>query len=76
MQENALEYDYSIAKLFVFSVLIFGFVGLLIGVIIAFQLAIPELNHLASEYGIFGRLRPLHTNGIIYGFTLSGIWAA
>ena len=78
MQNNspALEYDYSIAKLFVFSVLAFGFVGLLLGVVAAFQLAIPELNYLASEYGTFGRIRPLHTNGIIYGFTLSGIWAS
>ena len=79
MQNNtslALEYDYSIAKLFVFSVLAFGFVGLLLGVIAAFQLAIPELNHLASEYGTFGRIRPLHTSGIIFGFTLSGIWAS
>ena len=79
MQNNtslALEYDYSIAKLFVFSVLAFGFVGLLLGVIAAFQLAIPELNYLASEYGTFGRIRPLHTSGIIFGFTLSGIWAS
>ena len=76
MQTNTLEYDYSIAKLFVFSAMAFGFVGLLIGVVIAFQMAFPDLNYLASEYGTFGRLRPLHTNGIIYGFTLSGIWAS
>lgn len=76
MQANTLEYDYSIAKLFVFSTMLFGFVGLLLGVVIAFQMAFPDLNYLASEYGTFGRLRPLHTNGIIYGFTLSGIWAS
>ena len=76
MQSNsALEYDYSIAKLFVYSTIAFGIVGLLLGVVIAFQMAFPELNYLAGEYGTFGRLRPLHTNGIIYGFTLSGIWA-
>ena len=77
MQNNAvLEYDYSIAKLFLYSTLAFGFIGMLIGVVLAFQLAFPDLNYVAGEYGIFGRLRPLHTNGIIYGFTLSGIWAA
>ena len=77
MQSNAvLEYDYSIAKLFLYSTLAFGFIGMLIGVVLAFQLAFSDLNYIASEYGIFGRLRPLHTNGIIYGFTLSGIWAA
>jgi cytochrome c oxidase cbb3-type subunit 1 len=71
----ALEYDYSVAKLFTYSTIILGIVGLLLGVLIAFQLAFPELNYLAGEYGTFGRLRPLHTNAIIYGFTLSGIWA-
>lgn len=73
---NVLEYDYSIAKLFLYTTLIFGAVGMLIGVIISFQMAYPSLNYIASEYGIFGRLRPIHTNGVIYGFTLSGIWAA
>ncbi|WP_297813740.1 cytochrome-c oxidase, cbb3-type subunit I [uncultured Helicobacter sp.] len=77
MQSNpALEYDYSIAKLFLFATIAFGIVGLLLGVVIACQMAFPDLNYLAGEFGTFGRLRPLHTNGIIYGFTLSGIWAA
>lgn len=76
MQSNsALEYDYSISKLFVYATIAFGIVGLLLGVVIAFQMAFPELNYLAGEYGTFSRLRPLHTNGIIYGFTLSGVWA-
>ncbi|MDU7693228.1 MAG: cytochrome-c oxidase, cbb3-type subunit I [Helicobacter sp.] len=74
MQKQKLEYDYSIAKLFLFTMLIFGFIAMLIGVILALQLAFPSLNYIASEYGIFGRLRQLHTNGVIYGFTLSGIW--
>ena len=73
---NVLEYDYSIAKLFIWTTLIFGLVGMLVGVIIAFQMAYPALNYIAGEYSIFGRLRPIHTNGVIYGFTLSGIWAA
>jgi cytochrome c oxidase cbb3-type subunit 1 len=46
-----------------------------IGVILAFQLAFPDLNYLAGEYATFSRLRPLHTNGVAYGFTLSGIFA-
>lgn len=75
-EKVTMEYDYSIAKLFLYSMLVFGFVGMLFGVILALQLAYPSLNYLAGEYSIFGRLRPLHTNGIIYGFTLSGIWAA
>ena len=76
MQSNAaLEYDYSVAKLFTYTAILFGFVGMLIGTLIAAQLAFPELNYLLGEYGTFSRLRPLHTNVVVYGFTLSGIWA-
>jgi len=76
MQSNAaLEYDYSVAKLFTYTTILFGFVGMLIGTLIAAQLAFPELNYLLGEYGTFSRLRPLHTNVVVYGFTLSGIWA-
>jgi cytochrome c oxidase cbb3-type subunit 1 len=77
MQSNAaLEYDYSVAKLFVYTTILFGFLGMLIGTLIASELAFPELNYLFGEYGTFSRLRPLHTTVIIYGFTLSGIWAS
>jgi len=72
--ENALKYDYTIARYFMYTTLVLGIVGMLIGTIIAFQMAYPELNNLFGEYGTFGRLRPLHTDGVIYGFMLSGIW--
>jgi cytochrome c oxidase cbb3-type subunit 1 len=75
MQQSSVAYDYSVSKYFTVTAVIFGIVGMLIGVILALQLAFPGLNNLLGEYGTFGRLRPLHTNGIIYGFTLSGIWA-
>ena len=73
--ENRLEYDYSVSKLFTYATLVFGVIGMLIGVIIAFQMAAPSLNYLAGEYGTFSRLRPLHTSGVIFGFTFSGIFA-
>jgi cytochrome c oxidase cbb3-type subunit 1 len=76
MQSNAqLEYDYSIVKMFTFTTILFGIIGMTVGVIIAFQLAFPELSNLAGEYGTFSRLRPIHTNGVAFGFTLSGIFA-
>ncbi len=76
MQSNAaLEYDYSVAKLFTITAILFGFVGMLIGTLIASQLAFPELNYLFGEYGTFSRLRPLHTNIVIFGFTVSGVFA-
>ena len=73
---NALEYDYTVAKLFTISTIALGLVAMLVGVLIAFQLAFPELNYLLGEYGTFGRLRPLHTDAAAFGFTLSGIWAS
>jgi len=76
MQSNAvMEYDYTVAKLYTWTAVIFGIVGMTIGVIIASQLAFPELNYWIGEYGTFSRLRPLHTNIVIYGFTVSGIFA-
>ncbi len=48
MQNNAqLEYDYSVVKLFTFATILFGIIGMTIGVILAFQLAFPELR----QYG-------------------------
>jgi len=76
MQQASVGYDYTVSKWFTVTTIIFGIVGMLIGVVIALQLAWPGLNEIAGEYSTFGRLRPLHTNGIIYGFTLSGIWAS
>ena len=76
MQSNAaLEYDYSVAKLFTYTAILFGILGMLIGTLIASQMAFPELNYLFGEYGTFSRLRPVHTTVVIYGFTLSGVWA-
>jgi len=76
MQSNAaLEYDYSVAKLFTYTTILFGILGMLIGTLIAAQLAFPELNYFFGEYGTFSRLRPIHTNIVIFGFTVSGIFA-
>uniref|UniRef100_UPI001968EBD9 cbb3-type cytochrome c oxidase subunit I n=1 Tax=Poseidonibacter antarcticus TaxID=2478538 RepID=UPI001968EBD9 len=76
MQNGAqIEYDYSVAKAFTFATILFGIIGMTVGVILAFQLAFPELSNLAGEYGTFSRLRPIHTNGVAFGFTLSGVFA-
>ncbi|HIO90536.1 MAG TPA: cytochrome C oxidase Cbb3, partial [Campylobacterales bacterium] len=74
--QNALEYDYTVAKWFAISTIVLGIVGMTIGVWIAFELAFPSLSNLLGEYGTFGRLRPLHTDSVAFGFTLSGIWAS
>lgn len=75
MQNPAIEYDYTVAKWFSYLAILFGIIGMGVGVLIAFQLAFPELNYIAGEYSLFSRLRPLHTNAVAFGFTLSGIFA-
>ncbi|WP_200762783.1 cytochrome-c oxidase, cbb3-type subunit I [Nitrosophilus alvini] len=76
MQHNpAVEYDYTVAKWFSYLTILFGILGMGVGVLIAFQLAFPELNYIFGEYSLFSRLRPIHTNVVAYGFTVSGIFA-
>lgn len=72
---NMINYDYSVAKCFTVATIVFGIIGMTVGVLIAFQMAFPELSNLFGEYGTFGRLRPLHTDAVAFGFTLSGIFA-
>ena len=79
MENRPLEYDYSIAKLWMYSTIILGIVGMLIGVVLAWELAFPSVNTIlgqgVAEYTNFSRLRPLHTDAVIFGFTVSGIFA-
>jgi cytochrome c oxidase cbb3-type subunit 1 len=79
MENRPLEYDYTVAKMFMLTTIILGIVGMSIGVFIAFELAYPELNTVLgeglAEYTNFSRLRPLHTDAVAFGFTLSGIFA-
>ncbi len=72
---NVLKYDYTVAKYFMATTIVFGIIGMTIGVLIAFQMAYPQLNYIAGEYSTFGRLRPLHTDAVAFGFTISGVFA-
>jgi cytochrome c oxidase cbb3-type subunit I len=60
-------YSDTVIRQFALAAVLWGVVGMLVGVIIASQLAWPELN-----FGIpwlsYGRLRPLHTNAVIFAF--------
>ncbi len=59
-------YNYQVVRQFTVMTVIWGIVGMLVGVIIAAQLVWPELN--VVEYLSYGRLRPLHTNAVIFAF--------
>ncbi|MDD5211552.1 MAG: cytochrome-c oxidase, cbb3-type subunit I [Sulfuricurvum sp.] len=80
MENRPLEYDYTVAKLFMYNAIFVGVIGMLVGVILAWQMAFPGLNTFLgvnlAEYTNFSRLRPLHTDSVIYGFTLSGVWSS
>ncbi|MDX1904732.1 MAG: cytochrome-c oxidase, cbb3-type subunit I [Thermonemataceae bacterium] len=75
-QSGVLEkfaYDNSIVRNFGIASVVFGVVGMLVGLLIAFQLVFPELN-MGLPYTTFGRLRPLHTNAVIFAFVGNGIF--
>ena len=61
------DYNYKVVKQFAIMTVVWGIVGMLVGVVIAAQLAWPVLNT-PWEWLHFGRLRPLHTNAVIFAF--------
>ena len=65
MSEIQSAYNYKVVRQFTVMSVIWGIVGMLVGVIIAAQLVWPELN---LGFLHFGRLRPLHTNAVIFAF--------
>ena len=65
MQSQAT-YNYKVVRQFAIMTVVWGIVGMLVGVIAAAQLVWPELNF--AEWFHFGRLRPLHTNAVIFAF--------
>src|SRR5574343_1709870 len=64
--ETQSTYNYKVVRQFAVMTVIWGIVGMLVGVIIAAQLVWPELN--IGPWLHFGRLRPLHTNAVIFAF--------
>ena len=60
-------YNYKVVRQFAIMTIVWGVVGMLVGVLIAAQLAWPQLNF-DLPWLTFGRLRPLHTNAVIFGF--------
>ncbi len=67
------KYDNKIVKYFSIATIVFGVVGMWVGLTIASQLFAPSLN--ITQYHTFGRLRPLHTNAVIFAFVGNAIFA-
>lgn len=74
MQIEKFQYDNKIVKYFVIATVIFGLVGMLVGLLIAIQLFYPVFNF-DLPYTTFGRLRPLHTNAVIFAFVGNAMFA-
>jgi len=69
----AITYDDTSVRRFIFASVAWGIVGMLVGVLLAVQLAFTEAN--VAPYLQFGRLRPLHTNAVIFAFVGNSIFA-
>ncbi|RMG12754.1 MAG: cytochrome-c oxidase, cbb3-type subunit I [Planctomycetota bacterium] len=64
---ETFRYDDGLPRMFLMATLVWGVVGMLVGLIVAIQLVAPSLGGL-HEWLTFGRLRPLHTNAVIFAF--------
>ena len=72
-QIETFRYDDEIVRKFLLATIVWGVVGLLLGVIIVTQLVFWETN--LGPWFSFGRLRPLHTNAVIFAFVGNGMFA-
>lgn len=72
MQVEKFSYDNTSVRNFGYAAFMWGAVGMLVGLIVALQFFIPQLNFI--EQATFGRLRPLHTNAVIFAFVGNGIF--
>ncbi|TXZ41567.1 cytochrome-c oxidase, cbb3-type subunit I [Vibrio cholerae] len=75
-QEKQLEqnYNYTVVRQFTLVTILWGIVGMAVGVLIAAQLVWPQLNF-DTPWLTYSRLRPLHTNAVIFAFGTSALFA-
>jgi cytochrome c oxidase cbb3-type subunit 1 len=71
--QTAATYNYTVVRQFALATVLWGVVGMAVGVLIAAQLIWPELN--LAPWLSYGRLRPLHTNAVIFAFGGSALFA-
>lgn len=67
-------YDNKIVRNFIYASIVFGVVGMLVGLLLAFLFMFPNLTSGVSFLS-FGRLRPLHTNAVIFAFVGNAMFA-
>ncbi len=74
MEVQQFYYDNKIVKKFLYATILWGVVGMLIGLLLAFLFLFPNLTEGVSWLS-FGRLRPLHTNAVIFAFVGNALFA-
>ena len=74
METQKFSYDNAIVKNFIWATVIWGAVAIVVGLLAALQLAFPFFN-LGIEFTAFGRVRPLHTNAVIFAFIGNAMFA-
>ncbi|WP_448697530.1 cytochrome-c oxidase, cbb3-type subunit I [Mucilaginibacter sp. AW1-3] len=73
MQLEKFYYDNKIVRNFGIATVIWGIIGMTVGLIVAIQLYSPGAN-MGNQYTTFGRIRPLHTNAVIFAFVGNAIF--
>ena len=73
MEVEKFYYDNGIVRKFALATLIFGLIGMLVGLTVALEFVFPKMTY-GVDFLSFGRLRPLHTNAIIFAFVGNGIF--
>src|SRR6056297_2211656 len=74
MEVQQFYYDNKIVKKFIYATLLWGIVGMSVGLLLAFMFIFPNVTDGISWLS-FGRLRPLHTNAVIFAFVGNAIFA-
>ena len=74
MEKQQFYYDNKIVRNFIYASIVFGVVGMLVGLILAFLFLFPNLTS-GISFLSFGRLRPLHTNAVIFAFVGNAMFA-
>jgi cytochrome c oxidase cbb3-type subunit I/II len=72
-QMETFKYDNSIVRAFAIATVVWGLVGMVAGLLAATQMFLPAVN-LNLQFITFGRLRPLHTNAVIFAFVGNGMF--
>ncbi|MFN8325830.1 MAG: cytochrome-c oxidase, cbb3-type subunit I [Flavobacteriaceae bacterium] len=74
MEMQQFQYDNKIVRNFIYASIVFGIVGMLVGLILAFMFLFPNITS-GIPFLSFGRLRPLHTNAVIFAFVGNAMFA-